>query len=147
MSSREKDTIKNVWNDIINDTEKEFDKCIYDKMISIITKDLEIHTQGEHMQPTKVQTITPKPYLAITFGCSNRAFFEVRNDLCELCSTIGIEFSDGYFTEESDYEGDLDRIIIYNSERSAKLIDAVMELYDIPRYKLPDDLNIHLSIF
>jgi hypothetical protein len=95
--------------------------------------------------PKENKFVTPRPFFNIVFGCSNRAFYEVKSDLYGVADEIGIEIEDGYITEECDYEGDLERITIYRGERNEKLAQAVLKFYNID-LSIPDDVNIVLSI-
>ena len=99
------------------------------------------------MKPKEAKLITPKPYFNIIFGCSNRAFYQVKNELWEIAEEVDIELQDGYIEEKCDYEGDLEEIIIYNNERSSEFIDAVLKFYEIDGYNKEDGLNLVLSIF
>jgi hypothetical protein len=90
------------------------------------------------------EKVTPEPYYKIRFSVGNRRFYEVKSDLYNLADSIGIEINDGYITEECDYEGDLNRIIIYNGEREKKLVDAVLKFYDISEDI--GDMNVVLSM-
>lgn len=94
-------------------------------------------------KPEKFQKTIPEPYFEVNFACSNRAFYEVKSDLYELAKSIDIEIEDGYIGEKCDYEGDLETIIIYECERSRKLIDAVSKMYGIDAKKM----DIHLSCY
>ena len=89
----------------------------------------------------------PDPFYKISFGCSNRAFYLVRNDLMEIAHKIGLEPGDGYYDENCDYEGDLEEIVIYHDERGHLLIVAVLEFYRIKTTTIPLNMNLHLSIF
>ena len=91
--------------------------------------------------------ITPEPFFKIAFGCSNRAFYQVKSDLYDIGENVGIEVQDGFIEEQCDYEGDLENIVIYNDERSSTLINGVLSFYGIPLADLPDGMNIELSIF
>lgn len=104
------------------------------------------------MKPTKSEVIVEDPYYKIKFECSNRQFYEVKNDLWKIAEEIGIEFQDGYIDEKCDYEGDLDTIIIYNSTEDMKrhnevqkFIGAVLKFYGIT-FDV-EGMNVVLSIF
>lgn len=97
------------------------------------------------IKPKSNKKITPETYYSIAFECSNRQFRAVLADLWEISNKIGIELQDGYMSEKCDYEGDLERIIIYNNERSKTLVDAVLVFYGV-KDKI-GDVNIVLEIF
>ena len=92
----------------------------------------------------KAYVINPKPYFQISFECGNRGFYNVKEDLYDLAESIGIEIQDGYITEECDYEGDLERIIIYNGGRESLLAKSVLEFYGITPSEVPDGMTLHL---
>jgi len=100
-----------------------------------------------NIEPKKAKIVNPAPYFKIEFGCSNRAFYGVKSDLCKIGEEIDIEVYDGYITEECDYDGDLERIIIYSGERNEKLRDSVLDFYGVAKSEVPEDHNIVLSIF
>lgn len=97
------------------------------------------------MHPKETKVITPDPFYKIAFGCSNRAFYEVKGEVIAVAESIGVEWNDGYLTERCDYEGDLECIILYRGERENKLVEAVLEHYGIK--DVPQGMNVHLSIF
>lgn len=99
------------------------------------------------MKPRAHSVVTPEPFFKIEFGCSNRAFHEVKNDLYRIGEMVGIEIQDGYITEKCDYEGDLEEILIYNIERSENLIQSVLAFYEVPIIDLPEGMNVSLSIY
>ena len=99
------------------------------------------------MKPKESKIITPKPFFNVIFGCSNRAFYGVRAELWNIAEKVDIEMQDGYISEKCDYEGDLEKIIIYNQERASKFIDAVLKFYAVDSYNKEDGLDLVLSIF
>ncbi len=99
------------------------------------------------MKPKDAKVVTPKSFFNITFGCSNRAFYQVKNELWEIAEKVDIELQDGYICEKCDYEGDLEEIIIYNQERAHEFIDAVLKFYEVESYNKEEGLNLVLSIF
>jgi len=99
------------------------------------------------MKPVSSEVVTLAPYFKIKFECSNRAFYDVKSEICEIADKIGIEIQDGYISEKCDFEGDLEKIIIYNDERSFDLLSSVMEFYNVPLSDLPSGCNLVLSIF
>lgn len=98
------------------------------------------------ISPEKLEAITPQPYFKIRFGCSNRAFYDVLNDLRKIAKEIGIELEDGYISKSCDQDGDLDRITIYRGGREEKLAQAVLKFYGV-KDEVPEDMDIHLTIF
>lgn len=99
------------------------------------------------IKPKESKVVNPEPFFKVVFGCSNRAFYQVKNDIYRVAENIGIEAQDGYLGEKCDYEGDLEEITIYREERSEPLIAAVLEFYEIDKSALPDGMNLVLSIF
>jgi hypothetical protein len=99
------------------------------------------------MKPKDAKIVTPSPFFKIIFGCSNRAFYQVKNELWEIAEKVDIELNDGYMTEKCDYEGDLEEIIIYNCERASKFIDEVLKFYEVESYNKEEGLDLVLSIF
>ena len=97
------------------------------------------------MEPKIVDIITPQPYFIIKFGCTNRQFYNVKNDLYNIADNIGIEAGDGYFDESCDYEGDLEEIRVYRCERAEPFIQAILKHYTI-KEGIPDNMDIVLSI-
>lgn len=100
------------------------------------------------MKPKEIKVVKPDPYYKIIFNCSNRAFYGVKNELYELWDKSGVEddFNNGYFTETCDYEGDLEVIIIYNTENIKPFTQAVLDYYGGNLEEL-GNMNLHLSIF
>lgn len=98
------------------------------------------------MKPNNAVIVKPSPFFNITFGCSNRAFYQIKSELYDIAESIDIEIEDGYISEECDYEGDLERIVIYRSERSEILVKAVMDFYEV-KDEIPDEMSLVLSIF
>jgi len=98
------------------------------------------------MKPKAHGIETPEPFYKIQFGCSNRAFYVVRSDLFETGKSIGLEPGDGYYTENCDYEGDLEEIVIHRGERGHLLVIAVLKFYGIEAI-MPKNMDLHLSIF
>jgi len=103
--------------------------------------------ESSKMEPESSEIVLPEPYFKIKFGCSNRAFYGVKSELYDIAEKIGIEIEDGYIDEQCDYEGDLEKIIIYAEERSSELIQAVLAFYEVPAVDVPDGMNVALSIF
>jgi len=99
------------------------------------------------MKPEKSGIVKPEPYFKISFGCSNRAFYNVKSELYDIAEKIGIEINDGYIEEKCDYEGDLEEIIIYHGEREEPLVIAVLSFYGVPVIDVPFGMPVHLSIF
>tara|TARA_R110000850_G_C9583999_1_gene426594 strand:- start:144 stop:440 length:297 start_codon:yes stop_codon:yes gene_type:complete len=97
-----------------------------------------------NVKPKSKEIVTPEPYYKVAFRCSNAAFYYVKQDLYGMAQDIEIE--DGYISEKCDYEGDLEEIIIYNSDRSRKLIKEVARFYNL-RLSEVGQMNIVLSIF
>jgi len=101
--------------------------------------------KGKEMKPVKTGKVTPDPYFVISFDCSNRRFYEVKSELYHIADVAGIEIEDGYISEKCDYEGDLEKIIIYGGERGRKLRGAVLHHYGITEH-VPEGMNIHIEI-
>jgi hypothetical protein len=98
------------------------------------------------MTPTKKEIIKPSPYFKIAFGCSNRAFYAVKNELYAIGEKVGIEPQDGYMEESCDYEGDLEEIRVYRGDRSETFVDAIRKHYEVAD-AIPEGMDIVLSIF
>ena len=92
------------------------------------------------------EVVTPKPYFKIKFGCSNRAFYNVKGEVCQLAEDLGLEISDGYISEKCDYEGDLEEITVYRGGKEEALAKAVLSFYGV-KEDVPEELAIVLSIF
>ena len=88
-------------------------------------------------KPVRIEKVTPEPYLKVNFDCSNRAFYGVKNDVYNLSQSIGVDYDGGVMTEKCDYEGDLEKIIIYSE---TELYAAVAKYYGVD----PQGLDIHL---
>ena len=97
------------------------------------------------IKPKKSQIETQEPFFKIEFGCSNRAFCEVKSDVVSAISNAGLEPFDGYFSEKCDYEGDLEEIIVYRGGREESAAQAIIALYGLT--DVPDGINIHLSMY
>lgn len=97
------------------------------------------------MKPTKTEIVSPTPYFEISFGCSNRQFYQVKRKIYEIGIKLGIDPSDGYISEKCDYEGDLEELRVYREDRSKLFVDEILKHYDV-NDKIPDDMDIVLSI-
>lgn len=102
----------------------------------------------QEVKAKEIKIVTPEPYYNITFGYSHRNFYDVKNELHDLWDKFGIEdeFNNGYYTEKCDYEGDLEKIIIYNNPKIISFINKVIEHYGGNASDLKD-MNLHLSIY
>tara|TARA_R110002074_G_scaffold73536_2_gene168853 strand:+ start:731 stop:1030 length:300 start_codon:yes stop_codon:yes gene_type:complete len=99
------------------------------------------------MKPIKTEIVSPSPFFKIAFGCTNRAFYGVKNELLyEIGQKVGIDPHDGYMEESCDYEGDLEEIRIYRGDRSEAFITAILDYYDVTD-PVPKEMDIVLSIF
>ena len=63
------------------------------------------------MKPKKHEVVNPLPYYHIGFECSNRAFYDVKN---EVFSLIPEDDDEPFMENLMDYEGDLEGIKIYD---------------------------------
>lgn len=99
------------------------------------------------MKHESSEVVTPKPFFKIKFSCGGRSFYKVKSDLYDIAGKIGIEIQDGYITETCDYEGDLEKITIWNEERSKDLIQSVLSFYGISILDLPDGMDVVLALF
>lgn len=102
------------------------------------------------MKPTKTEMVNPAPYYKIAFGCSNRAFYDVKNALYNIGTELGIEEYGECFSESCDYEGDLEKITLYRGkgiEDREAFVSAVLEFYEVDQTEVPEDANVVLSIF
>ena len=100
------------------------------------------------MKPTETKLITPAPYYNLIFGCSNRAFYQVKQDLYEIGTELGIDEFGECFSESCDYEGDLDTITLYRGkgiEDCEAFVSAVLKHYEIDE-EVPENVNVVLSI-
>ena len=93
------------------------------------------------------EMVTPTPYYKISIGGSNRAFYDEKSHLYNIAEEVGIEVQDGYIGEKCDYEGDLEKIIIYRQKRAEGFIDAVLISYGIDVKQVPENVSIHISIY
>lgn len=100
-----------------------------------------------NLKPKEIKTVTPAPYFKVAFGCSNRAFYQVKTDIYTVAENIGIEAQDGYLSEHCDYEGDLEEIRIYRCERGEPLIKAILDFYQVDSGSIPSGYDLVLSIF
>lgn len=69
------------------------------------------------MKPKKHGIEKPEPFYKISFECGNRSFYQVKSDLWETAINTGLDIEDGYYTENCDYEGDLEENVIYHDAR------------------------------
>lgn len=98
------------------------------------------------MKVVKTKVIKPSPYYNISFGCGNRAFYDVKSELYQIGANIGIEPQDGYMDEMCDYEGDLNEIRIYSCDRAEAFIAAILQYYGVTD-DVPKDMDVVLSIY
>ncbi len=100
------------------------------------------------MKPKKVEIVIPEPFYKIAFECSNRAFYNVKNELWEMWerSEIDDDFNNGHFSESCDYEGDLEKITIYTNAEIKPFVDIVLKEYGGDSNEL-GSMNLVLSIF
>lgn len=96
------------------------------------------------MKPKSNKIITPAPYYYIGFECSNREFYEVKNEIYNLAQERGLEYSD-LAKETCDYEGDLSEIRIGNYCCDSKqLIKDIMSYYLIDEDIAGQDLVLSM---
>jgi hypothetical protein len=99
------------------------------------------------MIPSEKEIVTPEPYFKIKFRCGNRQFYNVKQELYKIAEEVGIEIEDGYIEETCDYEGDLDKIRVYRErDEHGSFVDAILKYYEVDD-KIPEDMDIVLSIF
>jgi len=100
------------------------------------------------MEAKEIKVVTPEPYYNITFGCSNRKFYSVKDTLWQLWEESGVDddFNNGHYSEHCDYEGDLEKIIIYNNTKVKPFLEKVFEYYGGSFDEL-SDMNLVLSIY
>ena len=79
----------------------------------------------------KQNVITPRPFLQVSMECSHRRFYDTKNKLVNLFEKLSKDSYEEFTSEECDYEGDLERIIIYNSSESKHLINKVLEAFEL----------------
>ena len=99
----------------------------------------------KHIQKV-IRIVTPAPYFNLSFGCTNRHFYKIKSQIYKIGIDIGIDPQDGYIDETCDYEGDLEKLTIYGSERSEEFIQAILSHYEVGKYDT-QGLDIVLSIF
>jgi hypothetical protein len=98
------------------------------------------------MIPSKKEIVTPEPYFKIKFRCGNRQFYNVRRELYEIAEEVGIEIEDGYIECKCDYDGDLEEIRIDRArDEECSFVDAILKYYEVDD-KIPEDMDIVLSI-
>ena len=97
------------------------------------------------MKPYKTEMIAPEPYFELSFGCSNRQFYQVKRKIYEIGIQLGIDPCDGYIKETCDRYGDLEEIRVYREDRSKLFVDAILKHYNV-NDQIPDDMDIVLSI-
>lgn len=97
------------------------------------------------MKPKETKIVTPSPYFNITFGCSNRAFYDIKNNVEHIASQLNIEEYYENVEEESDFEGDLHKITIYRHDE--EFAQAILKHYGVDPKDVPDDMDIVLSIY
>jgi hypothetical protein len=99
------------------------------------------------MIPSEKEIVTPEPYFKIKFKCSNRQFYNVKQELYEIAEQVGIEIEDGYIEEKCNYEGDLEEIRIDRArDEEGSFVDAILKYYEVDD-EIPEDMDIVLSIF
>lgn len=84
--------------------------------------------------------ITPKPFYQIGFGCSNRSFYNVVNEVYSLIDEGDDDLKDSIEILR-DYEGDLEGIRIYDKNFSKIILKHYGIVEDI------GDMNLVLNIW
>ncbi|HET8688056.1 MAG TPA: hypothetical protein VFM18_15585 [Methanosarcina sp.] len=90
------------------------------------------------MELKKHGIITPKPYYELSFCCSNRSFYNVKNEIYDLANEHDVEIGDTIY-DKCDYEGDLEKMIIYDKSFAEK----VLALYGVTNVNIGD---MHLEL-
>lgn len=94
--------------------------------------------EDKKRMPEGVKVIKPAPYIELKFACSNRAFYKVQAAIFNHLISSGVENPYENISEKCDYEGDLERLIVYDKEEAKMII----EFYGLP-YK--DEYN-HMTL-
>jgi len=106
------------------------------------------------MKAKEAKIVIPEPFFNIVVGGSNRAFYNVKNLLWELCvranegkdEDVVYELNEAYSTDKCDYEGDLESITIENCEKTEDWIKLILDEYEITD-KVPEGMSVIVSIF
>jgi hypothetical protein len=98
------------------------------------------------MTPTQKEIIHPVPYFMIGFGCSHRAFYNVKKELCAIGKKVGIKPREGYMDELCDWKGSVEEITVYRGAQSEPFVDAILKHYEVAD-AIPEGMDIVLSIF
>jgi hypothetical protein len=100
------------------------------------------------MRPEEIKVIRPEPYYNIIFRCGNRKFYNVKSELYDMWEESGIDddFDNGYFDEKCDYEGDLEKIVLYNIPKAKPFLEIVINYYKGDIEEL-GEMDLVLSIF
>jgi hypothetical protein len=91
------------------------------------------------LRHTKI--VTPEPFFEIEFGISNRMFYGVKDVLLKISNELGKHTYEEYVDEKCDYEGDLERIIVYRDEKTEDFLSRVLGYFSID-VKIPKDMNV-----
>lgn len=97
------------------------------------------------MKPKETKIVTPSPYFNIIFNCSNRGFYDVKNNVEHIASQSNIKEYYENVSEECDFEGDLYKITIHRHDE--EFVQAILKHYGINLKDVPDDMEIVLSIY
>lgn len=104
------------------------------------------------IKPENISVITPRAYIKVEFRCSNRAFYDVKNDLYNIARSMfdkPEDFDDfepsQYMSESCDYEGDLNEITIYNNSDN-KFFDLVADAYNIDKSLIVDGKDVVFTL-
>jgi hypothetical protein len=101
------------------------------------------------MKIEKHGIIKPKPFFKITVGCSTRQFYGVVCELKDLSYECDEEDMKGatwndYVSEKCDYEGDLEKLIIYPHEKCETFLGKVLEHFEMDPSCVPKDMKIEI---
>jgi hypothetical protein len=91
------------------------------------------------LRHTKI--VTPEPFFEIEFGISNRMFYGVKDVLLKISNELGKYTYEEYVDEKCDYEGDLERIIVYRDEKTEDFLSRALGYFSID-VKIPKDMNV-----
>lgn len=98
----------------------------------------------------KTKIVHPEPFFEVRTGMSNRRFYEIKDKLWRLCCAVDPDqekdYWNAYRSESCDYEGDLDKITIYNCIDIKDWVDLILKEFKI-KDKVPESMNIVFTVY
>lgn len=98
------------------------------------------------MKAKSSKLVKPSPYIEVGFNCGYRAFYNILNKVTETFYELGHEEKSDFFHTSCDYEGDLEKIYIYNhADENKSFILKLCDIFEIKMEEKIEDYELVLT--